>query len=60
MESIPLFVVFRALGLRDDREIFSRILPESSMRLVLPSARESGAVQDQNAALELIGRRLFF
>jgi DNA-directed RNA polymerase II subunit RPB2 len=58
MESIPLFVVFCALGLRDDREIFSRILPESSMRLALPSARESGAVQDQNAALELIGRRL--
>ncbi|TIC65629.1 beta and beta-prime subunits of DNA dependent RNA-polymerase [Wallemia mellicola] len=58
---IPIIIVFRALGIVPDREILEHIcfdFDDSQMLdLLKPCIEEAFVVQDQNVALDFIGRR---
>ncbi|EOQ99743.1 DNA-directed RNA polymerase II subunit RPB2 [Wallemia ichthyophaga EXF-994] len=58
---IPVIIVFRALGIVPDREILEHIcfdFDDSQMLdLLKPCIEEAFVVQDQNVALDFIGRR---
>jgi DNA-directed RNA polymerase II subunit RPB2 len=60
---IPLFIVFRALGVVSDYEICSYILPtmdgelaDQMLELLKPSIEEADLVQNQKLALEFIAK----
>lgn len=60
-EDIPVMIVFRALGFLSDREILQHICYDfqdtEMMELLRPSLEESYFVQDQDLALDFIGKR---
>jgi DNA-directed RNA polymerase II subunit RPB2 len=59
---IPLFVLFRALGFTQDKEIISKIILETDepslksclYELLMPSIKDSQPIYDQRAALKLL------
>lgn len=60
-QDIPIIVLFRALGFVTDRDILEHIvydLKDSRMtELLRPSLEEAFVIQDQNVALDFIGKR---
>lgn len=63
-QEIPIMIVFRALGFVADRDILEHIIydfddPEM-MEMVKPSLDEAFVVQEQNVALNFIGKVLNF
>ncbi|GAA99857.1 uncharacterized protein L969DRAFT_14551 [Mixia osmundae IAM 14324] len=58
---IPILVVFRALGIIPDKDILQHICYDPNdtdmYELLKPSLEEAFPVQDQNVALDFIGRR---
>ncbi|KAJ3281968.1 DNA-dependent RNA polymerase II [Borealophlyctis nickersoniae] len=58
---IPIMIVFRALGVINDRDILERICYDvndvAMLELLKPSIEEGFVVQDKNVALDFIGRR---
>jgi len=58
---VPIVVVFRALGCVADREILEHICydfkDKKMMTLLKPSLEEAFVIQDQNVALDFIGKR---
>ena len=62
-QEIPIMIVFRALGFVADRDILEHIIydfddPEM-MEMVKPSLDEAFVVQEQNVALNFIGKFTF-
>lgn len=56
--SIPIGVLFRALGAKDEREIMSYIsTDEEIMEMLIPSLEQSWLCDSQDTALHYIGRR---
>eukprot|EP01105_Mastigella_eilhardi_P008945 TRINITY_DN2141_c2_g1_i2.p1 TRINITY_DN2141_c2_g1~~TRINITY_DN2141_c2_g1_i2.p1 ORF type:complete len:1262 (-),score=328.38 TRINITY_DN2141_c2_g1_i2:112-3750(-) len=60
-KDIPIIVVFRALGFVADRDILEHICYDFNdhdmMELLRPSLEEAAVIQDQNVALDFIGKR---
>ncbi|KAI3641373.1 hypothetical protein MIR68_000503 [Amoeboaphelidium protococcarum] len=60
-QDIPIGIVFRALGVVADKDILSHIVydPEDTQMLDLlkPCIEEAFTIQDQNVALDFIGKR---
>jgi len=60
-QDIPIIIVFRALGFVADRDILEHICYDfkdnKMMDLLKPSLEESFVIQDQNVALDFIGKR---
>lgn len=62
-QDIPVLVIYRALGFLNDREIMSHIVgsggdgDDEIRAFLIPSVEEAAAIQDQQAALDFIGRR---
>ena len=58
---IPVIIVFRALGLEKDKEIIGHIVYDfgdtEMMERLRPSIEEASPVQNQNVALDYIGKR---
>ncbi|WJX29898.1 DNA-dependent RNA polymerase II [Trifolium repens] len=58
---IPIFIVFRALGFVADKDILQHICYDLSdtqmMELLRPSLEEAFAIQNQQVALDYIGKR---
>ena len=58
---IPIVILFRALGCVADREILEHICydfkDKKMMALLKPSLEEAFVIQDQNVALDFIGKR---
>lgn len=64
-QEIPMVVVFRALGFVADRDVLEHIVYDTSeeagdkamMNLLKPSLEEAFVIQDQDVALDYIGKR---
>ncbi len=60
-QDIPIFVVFRALGIVSDRDILEHICHDladtAKLELLKPCIEESFVIQEQNVALDYIGKR---
>ena len=59
-QEIPLFIIYRALGFLSDKEITDHIITtndDEMFDLLKESILESAVVQDQNVALDYIGKR---
>lgn len=60
-QEIPIMIIFRALGFENDRDILMRIVYDfgdyEMMELLRPSLEESFVIQNQQVALDYIGRR---
>jgi DNA-directed RNA polymerase II subunit RPB2 len=61
-QEIPIIVVFRALNAVADREIMELIVYDfhnnkDMMEMLRPSLEEAATIQDQNVALDYIGKR---
>ncbi|PJF17090.1 DNA-directed RNA polymerase subunit beta [Paramicrosporidium saccamoebae] len=60
-QDIPIFVVFRALGIVSDRDILEHICHELKdqhmLELLKPCIEEAFVIQEQNIALDYIGKR---
>lgn len=60
-KDIPVVVVFRALGFVADRDVLEHVCydfaDKEMMELLRPSLEEAAVVQDQNVALDFIGKR---
>ncbi|KAK6090882.1 hypothetical protein P3W45_000127 [Vairimorpha bombi] len=59
-QEIPLFIIYRALGFLSDKEITDHIVTtndEEMFDLLKESILESAVIQDQNIALDYIGKR---
>eukprot|EP01119_Soliformovum_irregulare_P012511 TRINITY_DN3252_c0_g1_i1.p1 TRINITY_DN3252_c0_g1~~TRINITY_DN3252_c0_g1_i1.p1 ORF type:complete len:1194 (-),score=338.40 TRINITY_DN3252_c0_g1_i1:116-3223(-) len=60
-QEVPIVVVFRALGFVADRDILEHICYDfkdaKMMELLKPSLEEAFVIQDQNVALDFIGKR---
>ncbi|KAF9106536.1 DNA-dependent RNA polymerase II [Mortierella sp. GBA35] len=60
-DAIPIVIVFRALGLITDRDILQHICynkeDQEMMTMLLPSIEQAWVIQDQETALDYIGRR---
>lgn len=59
-QDIPVFILYRALGFLSDKEIISHMLyerDEEMLSLLKESVEEAAVVQDQNVALDYIGKR---
>lgn len=59
-QEIPLFVIYRALGFLSDKEIAEHIVltnDEEMFDLLKESILEAAVIQDQNIALDYIGKR---
>ena len=61
LQEIPIMIVFRALGFVSDRDILEHIIydfddPEM-MEMVKPSLDEAFVIQEQNVALNFIGKK---
>ena len=60
-EDIPIIIIFRALGFIADRDILEHIVYDlrntDMMELLRPSLEKAFVIQDQNVALDYIGRR---
>lgn len=60
-QDIPIFIVFRALGIVSDRDILEHIcydFEDSQMlELLKPCIEEAFVIQEQNVALDYIGKR---
>lgn len=59
-QEIPLFIIYRALGFLSDKEITDHIVTtndEEMFDLLKESILESVVIQDQNIALDYIGKR---
>jgi DNA-directed RNA polymerase II subunit RPB2 len=58
---VPVIVIFRALGCVTDREIIEHIVydfkDKKMMELLKPSLEEAFVIQEQNVALDYIGKR---
>ena len=58
---IPIFVVFRALGFNSDLEILEHIVynfqDKEMINALLPSLEEAFVIQEQDVALDFIGKR---
>lgn len=58
---VPLAVVFRALGVKKDKQIIDFISPDNRdsavLELLRPSLEEASFIQSQEAALDFIGKR---
>lgn len=61
ISTIPLGIIFRALGVESNEEIFSYIVPneedEEMIELLLPSLEESFVCDTQDNALNYIGKK---
>lgn len=61
-DTVPLFVVFRAMGFVADKEILQHIVYDfddaEMMALVRPSIEEAEAITSEAVALDFIGRRI--
>eukprot|EP01098_Paradermamoeba_levis_P003525 TRINITY_DN1590_c0_g1_i1.p1 TRINITY_DN1590_c0_g1~~TRINITY_DN1590_c0_g1_i1.p1 ORF type:complete len:651 (-),score=213.80 TRINITY_DN1590_c0_g1_i1:5-1957(-) len=60
-QDIPIIIIFRALGFVADRDILERICYDfkdvGMMEMLRPSLEEAFVIQDQNVALDFIGKR---
>lgn len=60
-QDIPIFIVFRALGIVSDRDILEHICYDfgdhQMLELLKPCIEEAFVIQDQNVALDFIGKR---
>jgi len=60
-QDIPIIIIFRALGFVADREILELIVYDFNnkdmMEMLRPSLEEAFVIQDQNVALDYIGKR---
>jgi DNA-directed RNA polymerase II subunit RPB2 len=60
-KDIPVVLLFRALGFVSDRDILEHIIYDfedsEMMDLLKPSLNEAAVIQEQDAALDLIGKR---
>lgn len=60
-QDIPVVIVFRALGFQNDKEIMKHICydfeDEELMTALMPSIEEAQVIQDQEVALDFIGKR---
>lgn len=60
-EEIPIAVVFRALGVVSDKDILNHICYDSNdhemLEMLKPCIEEAFVIQDQNVALDFIGKR---
>jgi len=60
-QDVPIIIIFRALGFVADRDILEHICYDfkdtKSMELLRPSLEEAFVIQDQNIALDFIGKR---
>lgn len=60
-QDIPIIVIFRALGFVADKEILDHIVYEfhdhEMLELMKPSLEEAFVIQNQNVALDFIGKR---
>eukprot|EP00026_Physarum_polycephalum_P001110 Phypoly_transcript_01111.p1 GENE.Phypoly_transcript_01111~~Phypoly_transcript_01111.p1 ORF type:complete len:1127 (+),score=213.78 Phypoly_transcript_01111:267-3647(+) len=60
-QDIPIIVIFRALGFVADKEILDHIVYEFNdhemLELMKPSLEEAFVIQNQNVALDFIGKR---
>lgn len=59
--TIPIVIVFRALGCTNDKEVMSHICYNLSddelMTAVVPSIEDAAVIQDESLALDFIGKR---
>lgn len=59
-QDIPVMIIYRALGFLSDKEILSHINfdnDETVFTYLAASLEEANSIQDQNAALDFIGKR---
>lgn len=60
-QEIPIVIIFRALGFVADRDILEHVVynfkDRKMMELLKPSLEEAFVIQDQNVALDYIGKR---
>eukprot|EP00698_Gefionella_okellyi_P015837 TRINITY_DN4491_c0_g1_i1.p1 TRINITY_DN4491_c0_g1~~TRINITY_DN4491_c0_g1_i1.p1 ORF type:complete len:1180 (+),score=270.94 TRINITY_DN4491_c0_g1_i1:116-3655(+) len=64
-KDVPIVIVFRALGFNADRDVLEHIVYDTSeeagdkpmMNLLRPSLEEAFVIQDQDVALDYIGKR---
>ena len=58
-QDIPVFVIFRALGFNSDREIIQHVYygDDDVSDFIMNSLEEASCIQDQEAALDFIGKR---
>lgn len=60
-QDIPIVIVFRALGFQNDNEVMSHICyefrNEELMTMLMASIEEAQVIQDQDVALDFIGKR---
>jgi len=60
-QDVPIIVIFRALGFVADKEILDHIVYEFNdhemLELMKPSLEEAFVIQNQNVALDFIGKR---
>jgi DNA-directed RNA polymerase II subunit RPB2 len=60
-QDIPIFIVFRALGIVSDRDILEHICYDFNdsqmLELLKPCIEEAFVIQEQNVALDYIGKR---
>ena len=65
IQDVPVVIVFRALGFVADRDVLEHIVYDTSeeagdkamMNLLKPSLEEAFVIQDQQVALDYIGKR---
>ncbi|ELA46495.1 hypothetical protein VCUG_02039 [Vavraia culicis subsp. floridensis] len=60
-QDIPVIVIYRALGFVSDKEIMEHLIYDPNdkemLQVIRPSIEEAFVIQDQNVALDYIGKR---
>jgi len=61
-QDIPIVIVFRALGLKSDKDVMQMICYNTTeddelMTMLMPSIEEAAVIQDEQVALDYIGKR---